>query len=58
MAKIDGDELSRIVNAAADLVQQHDLAGAKRLLLQVPVSQLSLVVQDFRGLPRSSSVNL
>ena len=52
MAKIDSDKLSKIVNAAALLVQEHDLAGAKRLLMQVPPSQLFEVAQDFRGLPR------
>lgn len=58
MAKIDGNVLSDLVNRAAALAKEHDLAAAKRLLMQVPVSQLFLAVQGFQGLLRSSSVNL
>lgn len=56
MAKLDGDALSDLVSRAASLVRLHDLASAKRLLLQVPAAQLSLVVPLFQCL--SSSVNL
>lgn len=50
MAKIDGDRLSDIIQRAAALADAHDLAGAKRLLLQVPPSQLLQAAQGFHQL--------
>lgn len=52
MAKIDDDKLSDIVTRAAELANQHDLATAKRLLLQVPPAQLLQATQGFNLLHR------
>lgn len=50
MAKIDSDRLTDIIQRAAALADARDLAGAKRLLMQVPPSQLLQATVGFHRL--------
>ena len=47
MAKISDEKLSDLVSRAAVLANAHEYAAAKRLLLQVPPSQILRATQQF-----------